>query len=226
MKPRRYLGPSVNWQTTGLQNPDWRFESSRPCKLASDDILQLMKKEGKFSVFTHWISNLGETNTKTYFAFNLVVISYCAFNLYFVYRVQELFSTSFQSILSFLFFGAYSFFLILILLFPQDKNFKVHRQLSIFLFLSIFSGIILLFLPLKTFGILYPSINIILTATIFTGILMGLSSIKMYLKYGTVPRILTDIRKNESSVLIKNACFLEWIFFTLLISFQLTLVIF
>ena len=226
MKPRWYLGPSVNWQTTGLQNPDWRFESSRPCKIASDDILQLMKRRGAFSVFTHWVSNLGETNTITYFAFNLVVVSYCVFNLYFVYRVQELFSTSFQSTLSFLFFGAYSFFIILILLFPQDKNFKVHRQLSNFLFLSIFSGLILLFFSLKISRTLYPLTNIILPATIFTGFLLGLSSIKMYSKYGKIPRILTDIRKDESSLLIRNACFLEWIFFTLLISLQLTLIIF
>ena len=30
------LGVSVNWQTTGLQNQDWGFNSLHPCKKVQD----------------------------------------------------------------------------------------------------------------------------------------------------------------------------------------------
>ena len=40
-------GPSVNWQTTGLQNQDWGFESLRACqikKCLSAAVVQLVER--------------------------------------------------------------------------------------------------------------------------------------------------------------------------------------
>ncbi|MDC0449035.1 DUF998 domain-containing protein [bacterium] len=183
-----------------------------------------MKGKKKFSIFTHWISELGDTRAKTHFVFNFIVILYGTFNLIFVYKTQWLFPTPLLSNLSFLLFGSYSFFLILLPLYPQDLNFTAHRRVCNLLYISILSGLIFLSYPLCVSGSSLI-IKLILSITTVTGFLLGLSFVKMFRKYQKIPKNLVEIRGKEESFLIKNVCFFEWLFFLLVLCLQLLLIV-
>ena len=184
-----------------------------------------MNKKDKFSIHTHWISSLGETKSNTFLPFNLIVLSYSIFNIYFLNKTQWLFNSQLQSILSYIFFSVYSLFVILILFFPQDKNLNIHRGLSDLLFLSVMFGLVLSFLSTLDNTGTHVFLKAMLIITIFTGVLLGYSAVKMYLKWGKIPRNLVEVRKKEMSLFIRSSCLLEWTFFFLLICYQIYIVI-
>jgi|GEM_PF-5511964 len=174
-----------------------------------------MKEETKFSLKTHWISRLGETTSKTYYYFNLAIILYTIFNIYFIKSIQILFATNLQSVFSYIFFITYSLSLILILFFPQNINFSAHRRVSNFLFVSILSGLILIFLATK---------SVFLAITIIVGVGFSYSFILLYRKYHKIPIRLSNSARKDRSFLIRNSCLLEWVFFALVLASQILLV--
>jgi hypothetical protein len=192
-----------------------------PYKIASNDIIQVMEKKAKFSVITHWISNLGDSREKTFIPFNLVTVFYCIFNFLFTGKMQLLLPNSFQAEISVILFYTFSLLLILFLFFPVNKNYKVHRILSNLIFVSIIGALVFSFLQLsKTVGIPFPVI-FFLTLTTVVGIVFLISFIKLQIKCKEIPKTLENVRKKEKSLLIRNVCLLEWIFFLLLICFQI-----
>ena len=180
-----------------------------------------MVDEVKFSIVTHWISNLGDSRGKTFIPFNLVTVFYSIFNLFFTNKTQSFLLNNFQAEASAGLFYTFSLLLILLLLFPVNKNYKVHRVLSNLIFISIIGALILSFLQLsKTAGI--PFIVVFfLTLTVVVGLIFFISFVKLQIKYKEIPKTLINIREKEKSLLIRNVCLTEWIFFFLIICFQI-----
>lgn len=180
-----------------------------------------MEKEARFSIVTHWISNLGDTRIKTFIPFNLVTIFYSIFNLLFIYKIRSFFSDGFQTDITVILFYIFSISLVLLLFFPVNKNYKVHRVLSNLIFISIIGALVLSFLQLSKTADTPSLVIFFLTLTTVVGIVFLISFIKLQIKYKEIPRTLICVREKEKSFLIKNVCFMEWVFFLLIICFQL-----
>ncbi len=174
----------------------------------------------KFSIVTHWISNLGDSRGKTFIPFNLVTVFYSISNLFFVNQIRSFLPNNFQAEAMAVLFGVFSLLLMLLLFFPVNKNYKVHRVLSNLIFTSIVGALALSFLQLsRTAGI--PFIVVFfLTLTTIAGLVFLVSFIKLQVKYKEIPKTLIDVRGKEKSLLIRNVCLMEWIFFFLIICFQ------
>lgn len=178
----------------------------------------------RFSIVTHWISNLGDSRGKTFILFNLVTAFYSIFNLFFTNKIRSFLSNNFQTEVTAVLFYTFSLLLIFLLFFPVNKNYKVHRVLSNLIFISIIGALILSFLQLsKTASIPFLFI-FFLTLTIIVGLVFLISFIKLQIKYKEIPKIVDRVRKKEKSLLIRNVCLMEWVFFLLLICFQIIVV--
>ncbi len=185
-----------------------------------------MQKTARFSIFTHWVSYLGDSRAKSYILFNLIVVCYSVFNLLFAINILSFLVSTFPVRLSIILFYTTSLLVILLLFFPLNKNYKVHRILSDIMFTLIFVALILIFYPLYTSSSIPFLLVLFLAATILINLLFVASFTLLRIKYGEIPKTLIDIRKKERSLLIKNAFFLEWLFFASLVCFQLILFIY
>lgn len=180
-----------------------------------------MKEKSGFSIYTHWISNLGDTRTRSHTSFDIIALIYSIFNVLFTNKIQSTISNNFLATICIALLYAFSLLIILIIVFPMNKNFKVHRIVSDLLFISILTALILLFLQIKTSIIL----QLLLLTTIAFGFTFITTFINMKLKYKKVPKTLVGFRKKEKSIFIRNICVLEWISLSLIIFYQILVVL-
>ncbi len=180
-----------------------------------------MQEKARFSIFTHWVSHLGDSRAKSYILFNLISITYSIFNLFFAINIQPLLINTFPVRLSIILFYTTSLLVILLLFFPLNKNFKIHRTLSDIMFASILTALILLLYSFSSSSNIPSFLILPLAFTVLISSLFVISFALMKIKYGEIPKTLIEIRNKEKSILIKNAFFLEWLFFASLVSFQL-----
>lgn len=180
----------------------------------------------RFSIVTHWISNLGDSRGKTFIPFNLVIIFYSIFNLFFINKIRSFLPNNFQTEVTAVLFYTFSPLLILLLFFPVNKNYKVHRVLSNLIFISIIGALLLSFLQLSKTTSIPFTVIFFLALTTIVGSIFLISFIKLQVKYNKIPKTLANIRRKEKSLLIKNACLMEWFFFFLIICFQMFVVYF
>ena len=180
-----------------------------------------MQKKARFSIFTHWISELGNSRAKSYKLYNLITIIYSILNLLFALNIQSLLTNSLPANFSSILFSTATLLVILLLFFPVNKNYKTHRIISDILFITILTASVLLFYSFT----LSPNIpSFLLVSLMFTILISSLhvvSFVLLKIKYGEIPKNFVELRKKEDSLLIKNAFFLEWLFFVSLVCFQL-----
>lgn len=182
-----------------------------------------MIKNGGFSITTHWISILGDTRNKSAVMFKLIGVFYILFNLFSVNKLQLLLSSSLLEKLSVSLFYIYTLSLTLILFYPVNKNYKIHRVLSDIAFSSLLWWITLILFQLYKARVVPPLILLLLTITAIIGFIFLFSFTKLRIGYKEIPKTLTDLRKSEKSFLIKTSCLMEWLFFFLVVICQLLL---
>lgn len=185
-----------------------------------------MNRDNNFSVFTHWVSHLGNSKKKSYLLFNLVVILYSIFNFVFTNSIRSITLNTFPVRVSSILFYITSLLVILLLFFPLDKNFKVHRNLSDLMFTSIFLALTLLLYSFFTSPNIPPVLLLSLSITVLISFLFLISFALLRYKYGMIPETLIEIRKSEKSLLIRNAFFFEWVFIGTLSFFQLIVLVY
>jgi len=185
----------------------------------------LSKKNAAFSFTTHWISLLGDSRRNTFILFNLITIFYSFFNLFFINKVRLLLPDNLLGKSSIFLFYIYALSLILILFYPVNKNYKVHRVLSDIIFSSLLGWITLMLFPLYKTQVPPSSVLLLLTITVLLGFVFLFSFTKLRIKYKEIPKTLVDLQKSEKSLLIKNSCLMEWVFFFLVIICQLFLIV-
>lgn len=184
-----------------------------------------MEKSHNFSIATHWVSLLGDSRKRSYILFNLITILYSFFNLFFINKAQLLLPDNLLEKLSVFLFFIYALSLILILFFPVNKNYKVHRILSDIIFSFLLGWVTLITFQFYRTQVISPIISTLLIVTTLLGFLFLFSFTKLRIKYKEIPKTLEDLQKNEKSLLIKNTCLMEWLFFFLVIICQILLVI-
>ena len=180
-----------------------------------------MQKKERFSIFTHWVSHLGDSRAKSYILFNLISITYSIFNLLFAINIQSLLINTFPVRLSIILFFTTSLLVVFLLFFPLNRNYKIHRALSDIMFASILAALILLLYSFSSSSNIPSFLILSLAFTTLISSLFVISVTLLKIKYGEIPKTLIEIRSKEKSILIKSAFFLEWLFFTSLVSFQL-----
>ena len=180
-----------------------------------------MQKGKDFSIFTHWISELGNSRAKSYKLYNLITIIYSILNLLFALNIQSLLTNSLPAKFSSILFCTATLLVILLLFFPVNKNYKTHRIISDVLFITILAALVSLFYSFT----LSPNIpSFLLVSLVFVILISSLHVISFALlkiKYGEIPKDFVELKKKENSLLLKNAFFLEWLFFASLVCFQL-----
>jgi len=180
-------------------------------------------RKSKFSIVTHWISDLGDSEAKTFIPYNLAIIFYSIFNFFLIGKLRLFFPNSIQSEFAIVLYCVSSLSLILFLIFPFDRNYKGHRTLFSIYFLSILLALILTFLQISKTQETPSITTFLLSSTIVEELIFLFSFIKLHAKYKKIPRTLVDIQIKEKSLLIRNVCLLEWVFFFLLICSQITI---
>lgn len=184
-----------------------------------------MEKNHNFSFTTHWISFLGESRKRGFILFNLITIFYSFFNLFFINKVQLLLPDNLLGKSLIFLFCIYALSLILILFYPVNKNYGVHRILSDIIFSSLLGWIALITFQLYRTQVISPIISTLLIITTLFGFLFLFSFTKLRIKYKEIPKTLVDLQENEESLLIKGSCLMEWLFFFLVVICQLLLTV-
>jgi hypothetical membrane protein len=182
-------------------------------------LLNLAKRRYKgYSLKSFWISNLGELNSPSHRIFTPSLLVLGVLNLFFISYLRAFLPDSIFSQTAALFLYVSAFSSILIVFFPMDTKPKEHELISYPLFFGILGSSLLLIYPLSASDKI-PSLLILLNllVIVFATLLM-VSFWRLTVKY---QRKLGDhclqYIRKEKSFFLKNVTLWEWIFLYLVI---------
>lgn len=172
------------------------------------------KKYPDFSFKTHWVSNLGEKNSKSYLYFVFGFLILAILGIFFAINMFHYLGFNFYgfSVVGSLIFAVISIFFVI--LYPMDINYPKHQSIAQFLLLALF--LINVFSLLTIFSnSKFPIFLLLLNISgIVFDVLFSISGRMLFNKYKINElQNLTLIIKNEKNFLIKNTTVFEWLLF-------------
>ncbi len=175
-------------------------------------------KYQSFSFVTHWMSNLGEKGSKSFWLFNAPLFIWGVLNIIIgIIFKSVLLQTFLFSNLTIFFFFSLSGGIILVSFFPTNKNRVLHGIAGGILFISItffcfamISNIAVSGWPGSLTALFLAELMIIFILSV----ILTLSRTRLHLKYGWKNiRNLVEVRKIEKSFFLKNGSVWEWLVF-------------
>ena len=175
------------------------------------------KRYPNFSVLTHWISNLGEKSSRSFWFFSIPVFLLGVFNVIFGFILWRHMPLTFFSTLVVSVFTVMGGSTAMVAVFPGDRKQIAHIISGTVLFLSapVFSSMMLsIVIFTDWFGPIEAVFAIELIIILFFSSVFLLSWIIMQKKFGFKrTRDFVEIRKTEKSFIYKNTTLWEWLMF-------------
>lgn len=184
------------------------------------------KKYPGFSFTTHWMSHLGQKGSPSFWHFSIPLFFFGLANTLFTFVLARIMPPSTLSAVALFSFAGIGPAVILVSFFPMNKSKVLHFLSGSALFFSILvssSTMILVFLTADWPGSGSKIITAELAAIFVLSFLLMFSRLKLIAKYGLVESDkLTELRKKESSFILRNASLWEWLtfFFSILFLFS------
>ncbi len=176
------------------------------------------KQYGRYSIFTFWVSSLGEKKAASHYIFNVSFLILAFLSAFFLQGFFSLIPDLFLAKIALGFFVLSLIALILMVFAPLDRKPKCHEIITHGLFGSLAGFILFSINPIYVSGA-FPGFLVLLNVIIlFFSLLTTYTFTKLKIKYGAPAlRDFVSVRKKEKSYLLKNAPLWEWITFISLV---------